>query len=90
MFEHKEWMMSDTILTLDGGPQLTGKITESGGDYIRIRAITEMTQDQLAQYAEGQIEIDGKEVRVLMESAMPSQDDQDAFDLTMRRMTPPV
>lgn len=82
--------MSDAILTLEDGPQLSGKITASGGDYIRIRAITEMTQDQLSQYAEGEIEIDGKPVRVLMESAIPSADDQDAFDLTMRRVTPPV
>nr|WP_111302097.1 hypothetical protein [Paracoccus saliphilus] len=82
--------MSDAILTLEGGSQVVGKITASGGDYIRIRAITEMTQDQLGQYGEGQIDIDGKQERVLLESAMSSADDEEVIELTLRRITPPA
>lgn len=82
--------MSDATLTLEGGPQIAGKITATGGDYIRMRAITDMTQDQLEQYGAGQIEIDGKQESVLLESATSAADDQDLVELTMRRITPPV
>ncbi|MFN3279866.1 MAG: hypothetical protein ACK41Y_15950 [Paracoccus hibiscisoli] len=80
--------MTDATLTLEDGPQLTGEIVDTGGDYIRLRATTEMSQDQLGQYGEGQIEIDGKSERVLLESAMPVPEDEEVFELTMRRMAP--
>ncbi|MCG6111316.1 MAG: hypothetical protein MEQ74_03895 [Paracoccus sp.] len=80
--------MTDATLTLEDGPQLTGEIVDTGGDYIRMRSTTEMSQDQLGQYSEGQIEIGGKTERVLLESAMPTAEDEEVFELTMRRMTP--
>ena len=80
--------MTNATLTLEDGPQVTGEIVDTGGDYIRMQCTKEMTQDQLGQYAEGQIEIDGKSERVLLETAMPTQDDDEVFELTMRRMAP--
>ncbi len=80
--------MTEATLTLEDGPQMTGEIVDTGGDYIRMRCTTEMSQDQLGQYSEGQINIDGKSERVLLESAMPTPDDEEVFELTMRRMAP--
>ena len=37
--------MTHAILTLEDGPELSGEIVDTGGDYIRIRTTTEMTQD---------------------------------------------
>ena len=80
--------MTDATLTLEDGPELLGEVVDTGGDYIRIKTRTEMTQDQLAQYAEGMIEIDGKAQKVMLESAMPMPDDEEVMELTMRRFTP--
>ncbi|MFN3273217.1 MAG: hypothetical protein ACK41U_00940 [Paracoccus sp. (in: a-proteobacteria)] len=80
--------MSNATFTLEDGPQLEGEIIETGGDYIRLRISTHMTQEQLDQYSEGQIEIDGKSERVLLESALPAPDDDEVFELTMRRFEP--
>ncbi len=80
--------MTHATLTLEDGPELSGEIVDTGGDYIRIRTTTEMTQDQLAQYAEGLIEIDGKMQKVMLESAMHLPDDEEVMELTMRRFTP--
>lgn len=35
--------MTDATLTLEDGPQLTGEIVDTGGDYIRMRSTTEMS-----------------------------------------------
>ena len=80
--------MTHATLTLEDGPELSGEIVDTGGDYIRIRTTTEMTQDQLAQYAEGLIEIDGKMQKVMLESPIPLPDDEEVIELTMRRFTP--
>ncbi|WP_252929479.1 DUF3237 domain-containing protein [Paracoccus sp. 08] len=81
-------MMTNATLTLEGGPELSGEIVDTGADYIRIRATTEMTQEQMAQYAGGLIEIDGKMQKVMLESAIPVPDDEEVIELTMRRFTP--
>ncbi|WP_282028298.1 hypothetical protein [Paracoccus marcusii] len=80
--------MTHATLTLEDGPELAGEIVDTGGDYIRIRTTTKMTQDQLAQYAEGLIEIGGKMQKVMLESAIPLPDDEEVIELTMRRFTP--
>lgn len=84
----EEWMMTNATFTLENGPQLEGEIIDTGGDYIRLRTSTHMTQEQLDQYGERQIEIDGKSERVLLESVLPDTDDDEAFELTMRRFQP--
>ena len=80
--------MTNATLILEGGPELSGEIVDTGADYIRIRATTEMTQEQMAQYAEGLIEIDGKMQKVMLESAIAVPDDEEVIELTMRRFTP--
>lgn len=78
--------MTEATLKLDDGPDVSGEIVDSGGDYIRLRSTTDMSQDQLSQYANGEIEIDGKPERVLLESVMPATEAEDQLELTMRRM----
>lgn len=80
--------MTNATFTLEDGPQLAGEIVDTGGDYIRLRVSTHMTQEQLANYGEGQLEIDGKAERVLLESAHQDTDDDETFELTMRRFKP--
>lgn len=80
--------MTNATFTLENGPQLEGEIIDTGGDYIRLRTSTHMTQEQLDQYGEGQIEIDGKSEKVLLESVLSDTDDDETFELTMRRFQP--
>lgn len=79
--------MKNAILKLEGSPQLIG-IVESGGDYLRFQTRTDMTPEEFHRLTNGQIEMDGKNERVLLESAQSTRRDGYTIELTLRRFAP--
>ena len=79
--------MKNAILKLEGSPQLIG-IVESGGDYLRFQTRTDMTPEELRRLTDGQIKMDGKNERVLLESAQSTRRDGYTIELTLRRFAP--
>ena len=79
--------MKNAILKLEGRPQLIGGV-ETGGDYLRFHTRTDMTPEELRRLTDGQIEMDGKSERVLLESAQSTRRDGYTIELTLRRFTP--
>ncbi|MCZ0961006.1 hypothetical protein [Paracoccus benzoatiresistens] len=82
--------MSKATLTLDGLPPLEGT-AESGGDYIRFQTDAGIGADELDRLHKGQIEIDGKTEKVMLKSAQPHGEAEDAhgkIELTLQRFQP--
>lgn len=85
--------MTNATLKLEGTAPLEGTI-EAGGDYINFRTDTWLSEEQLADLSEGSIEIDGRNERVMLESAHPHravpgiEGDRDRLELTLRRFQP--
>ena len=81
--------MKNAFLKLEGGRQLTG-VVEAGGDYLRFRTRTDMIPEAFHRLKEGQVEINGKSERVLLESAQSTRQAGYTVELTLRRFTPSV
>ncbi|SMO99765.1 hypothetical protein [Paracoccus laeviglucosivorans] len=84
--------MTPAKLTLDGSPPIDG-VVDAGGDYITFRTRADVPPEQTRGPHEGEIEIDGRKERVVLESAHPTQSTpgmktEDTFDLTLRRISP--
>lgn len=85
--------MTQATLKLHGAAPLEGTV-ETGGDYIRFRTEGGLSEEQAARLSEGVIEIDGRDERVVLESAhthraVPGiEGDRDGLELTLRRFEP--
>ena len=81
--------MKNAFLKLEGSPQLAG-VVEAGGDYLRFHTRTDMTREEFRRLKDGQIEIEGKSERVLLESAQSTRQGGYTIELTLRRFAPSV
>lgn len=77
--------MTDATLTLDGLEQISGTV-ETGGDYARLRADTTLDESRIAGPHEGQLTIDGKSERVVLENYRALKDA--GCEITLRRIQP--
>ncbi|SMO98560.1 hypothetical protein [Paracoccus laeviglucosivorans] len=84
--------MKPATLTLTAQDPIRGH-TESGGDYALFRTAANVSLEQTEGPHEGEIEIDGRRERVVLEGAHPTQSSpgmqtDDTFDITLRRISP--
>lgn len=80
--------MTKATLQLDGIGQIEGTV-ETGGDYARFRADAALDESRIATAQEGQLTIDGKSERVVLENYRALGDDNDAgCEITLRRIKP--
>ncbi|WEF23760.1 hypothetical protein [Paracoccus sp. S3-43] len=77
--------MTDATLTLDGLEQISGTV-ETGGDYARLVADTALDESRIAAPHEGQLTIDGKSERVILENYRALEDA--GCEITLRRIQP--
>lgn len=77
--------MTRATLTLDSGDSLQGD-AETGGDYVRLHLETKTAPNSLTG-ARGQIEIDGRTSKVLVEDITPAAEG-DGETVTLRLFTP--
>ncbi len=77
--------MTDATLTLEGMEQIKG-IVETGGDYARFRAKAALDESRIAGAHEGQLTIDGKSERVVLENYRAL--DEKGCEITLRRIKP--
>ena len=80
--------MTQATLSLNGFPPINGSV-ETGGDYARFRTQATPQVDSAEGTRDGQLLIDGKPERVVMENCRPlSADEGGGCEITLRRINP--
>lgn len=77
--------MTDTTLALNGLEPLTGT-AELGGDYVRFQAPTSLDESDIVGPVEGELTIDGKSERVVLENYCTTEGE--GCEITLRRIKP--
>jgi hypothetical protein len=79
--------MTKATLTLEGLEQTKGTV-ETGGDYARFRVDALLDGGRINGPHEGQLEIDGKSERVVLESYRALNGQGEGCEITLRRIKP--
>ena len=77
--------MTKANLTLEGMEQIKGTV-EIGGDYARFRTDVAVDDSKIVGPVDGQLTIDGKPERVVLENCRTT--DGEGCEITLRRITP--
>jgi hypothetical protein len=77
--------MTKATLTLKDMEQIKGTV-EIGGDYVRFRTDVTLDESKIVGPVEGELTIDGKPERVVLENCRTT--DGKGCEITLRRITP--
>jgi hypothetical protein len=77
--------MTNATLTLEGMEQIKGTV-EIGGDYARFRTDVTMDESEIVGPLEGELTIEGKPERVVLENCRTTEGK--GCEITLRRITP--